>query len=113
MKQLTNCPNCGAPIHDYICSYCGTVLPTDLEAFNGRNTLLVLIDDDRNLLLQNLSISSVETERLYDSLYCDNQRYLSIESVPRITITGYPYDDKALMHHLIELRDIINTRLKF
>lgn len=113
MKQLTNCPNCGAPIHDYICEYCGTVFPTDLEAFNGRNTLLVSIDDDRNLLLQNLSISSIETERLYDRMYSNNQCYFTFEEDPRIIITGYPYDDKALMHHLKELKDIFNERLKF
>jgi hypothetical protein len=112
MKQLVNCPNCGAPIHDYICSYCGTVFPTDLEAFNGRDTLLISIDDDKNLLLQNLSISSIESEKLYDSLCCDNQRYFTVNHEPRITIVGYPYDDKALMHHLKELKDIFNKRLR-
>lgn len=85
LDSITNCPNCGAPIHDYICEYYGTVFPTDLEAFNGRNTLLISIDDDRNLLLQNLSISSIETERLYDRLYCDNECYFTFD--PRITIT--------------------------
>lgn len=113
MKQLTNCPNCGAPIHDYICDYCGTIFPTDLKAFNGRNALLISIDDDKNLFLQNLSINSIKNERYYDNLYSDNSIYYTFENSNEISIIGSIYDDKALMHHLKELKDIFNTRLKF
>lgn len=46
MKQ-TNCPNCGAPIHDEVCEYCGTrlfrtnnknieYLRTELKTFEDR-----------------------------------------------------------------------------
>ena len=24
---MTNCPNCGAPVKEYECEYCGTVFP--------------------------------------------------------------------------------------
>ena len=113
MKQLVNCPNCGAPIHDYICDYCGTIFPTDINSFNGRNALLISIDDDKNLFLQNLSINSINIERFYDEFYSDNTRYCMIESSNEISIIGSIYDDKALMHHLKELKDIFNERLKF
>lgn len=112
MKQLVNCPNCGAPIHDYICDYCGTIFPTDIDSFNGRNALLISIDDDRNLFLQNLSINSIKSERSYDSFY-NNTRYYMLERSNEISIIGSIYDNKALMHHLKELKNIFNTRLKF
>ena len=28
---MSNCPNCGAPIHGGICEYCGTVFPKYVE----------------------------------------------------------------------------------
>ena len=113
MMKQTNCPNCGAPIHDYICDYCGTIFPTDLEDFNGRNALLIAIDDDKNLFLQNLSIGSIKSEKCYSALYRDDVKYCMFEGPTEISIIGSIYDDKALMHRLKELKDIFNKRLKF
>lgn len=113
MITFTNCPNCGAPIHDYICDYCGTVFPTNLADFNGRNAILIAVDDDKNLLIQNLNIYNIDENRLYDHIYyTDNNVYGSFQFFNEITIVGSIYDDKATMHHLKELKDIFNKRLK-
>lgn len=112
MTTFTNCPNCGAPIHDYICDYCGTVFPTNLADFNGRNAMLIAVDDDKNLFLQNLSICSIEENRQYEHMFYGNSVYASFQTSNEITIVGSIYDDKAIMHHLKELKDIFNKRLK-
>lgn len=112
MITFANCPNCGAPIHDYICDYCGTVFPTNLNNFNGRNAMLIAVDDDKNLFLQNLSIHSIEENRLYEDIFYTSNMSLRFQTSNEITIIGSIYDDKAIMHHLKELKDIFNKRLK-
>ncbi len=113
MFKLTNCPNCGAPIHDYICDYCGTVFPTNLNDFNGRKAMLIAVDDDKNLFLQNLNIYSIEENRPYENIFfTNNEIRVDFRTSKEITIVGGVYDDKAIMHHLKELKDIFNKRLK-
>ena len=112
MITFTNCPNCGAPIHDYMCDYCGTVFPTNLNDFNGRNAMLIAVDDDKNLFLQNLSIHSIEENRSYEDIFYTDNTCLRFQTFNEITIIGSIYDDKATMHHLKELKDIFNKRLK-
>lgn len=112
MSTFANCPNCGAPIHDYICDYCGTVFPTNINDFNGRNAMLIAVDDDKNLFLQNLNISNIEKDSSYEHIFCTADTIRRIQTFNKITITGSIYDDKAIMHHLKELKDIFNKRLK-
>ncbi len=113
MSTFTNCPNCGAPIHDYICDYCGTVFPTNISDFNGRNAMLIAVDDDKNLFLQNLNISSIDKDNSYEHIfYTYNTISAKFQTSNKIIIKGSIYDDKAIMHHLKELKDIFNKRLK-
>ena len=112
MTDLKNCPNCGAPIQDYICDYCGTIFPTNLKTFDGRKTILIAVDEKERLLLQSINITSIEEEYSLHGFYTNNEfRQYNLAEAPCISIEGYLYDDKAIMHQIQELKKILNKRL--
>ena len=88
--------------------------PTNINDFNGRKAMLIAVDDDKNLFIQNLNIINIEEDNSYEhTFYTADTIYTRIQPFNKITITGNIYDDKAIMHHLKELKDIFNKRLKW
>jgi predicted amidophosphoribosyltransferase len=63
MNDITNCPNCGAPITGSRCEYCGTVFKFN----NDRISKLKM----ENQVLQNLIV----TNELYRRALDDMRRY--------------------------------------
>lgn len=82
MKEMYNCPNCGAPIgYSPKCEYCGTVL-------QWIPTTIIEIENPEIVTLQ--SRASVQNEILYDHglkrLYVEErmQSYLSASMAPEL-----------------------------
>ena len=87
MKDLLNCPNCGAPIQNDICPYCGSVF-LDWAAFDtNRPTFVKIKDWFGHYKLFKLGIDNVSEH--FDAyptyLYGDNSVYASIAQ-PEYTI---------------------------
>ena len=82
MKDLLNCPNCGAPIQKDYCPYCGAVF-LDWASFDVNAPTFVKVKDHRGQYrLLKIAIMSI-TERLsFDDthLYADNQIFQTIRS---------------------------------
>lgn len=101
MKDLLNCPNCGAPIQDDICPYCGSVF-LDWTTFDtGKPTFVKVWDEmqGKYILLKlatysyNITFKSAEPTFLY---YNDKPYF--IKHNPDITIEAefkcFPFFDK-------------------
>lgn len=75
MKDLLNCPNCGAPIEKDFCPYCGSVF-LDWASFDVNKPTFVKIKDRfGRIVLMKLSIASL-TEHFNcepQYLYADNR----------------------------------------
>lgn len=77
MKDLLNCPNCGAPIQKDWCPYCGAVF-LDWASFDVNQPTFVRIKDRQgNFRLVKLAIYSIHEQIDYDScqLYADSKVY--------------------------------------
>lgn len=71
--NLTNCPNCGAPINGYKCGYCGTIFSSPLDSFTGQRALLMRITDDNQLFISGIDVTCVENNPLFSTYYnCDS-----------------------------------------
>ena len=82
MKDLLNCPNCGAPIEKDYCPYCGSVF-LDWACFDvGRPTFVKIKDSMGNYRLFKLLLGGVHEKYDYEPivLYSDNNPYCSVRS---------------------------------
>ncbi len=99
MKDLLNCPNCGAPIQDDICPYCGSVF-LDWAAFDIQKPTFVKVKDYQGrILLMQLSTPSVRITIERENtgyFYADNVRIPYTSSFPDATIEA---EFKALPYH--------------
>ena len=87
MKDLLNCPNCGAPIEKDYCPYCGSVF-LDWACFDlSRPTYVKIRTPDGCYNLVKLALESIHTE--YDNgsvlFYADDVPYLRLPS-PELSI---------------------------
>ena len=88
MRDLLNCPNCGAPIEKDYCPYCGSVF-LDWACFDTHKPTFVKVRDRMTgrIKLMKLSLYSV-SERMEmepTTLWCDDQKYVNI-GPPDVTI---------------------------
>ena len=88
MRELLNCPNCGAPIEKSFCPYCGAIF-LDWACFDTTRPTFVKVRDRRTgkINLTKLSLYSV-SERIESepiTLWGNNQHYAVI-SQPDYTI---------------------------
>ena len=88
MREVLNCPNCGAPIEKSYCPYCGAVF-LDWACFDTTRPTFVKIRDQRTgkIKLMKLSLYSV-SERIESeptTLWVDDLPYCRI-SQPDYTI---------------------------
>lgn len=101
MTDLLNCPNCGAPIQDDICPYCGSVF-LDWAAFDIQKPTFVKVRSwDGHIKLMKIATCSID--HVYESaneayIYADDQRYFVQHSFPEIRFecefTAEPFFDK-------------------
>lgn len=103
MKDLLNCPNCGAPIQNDICPYCGSVF-LDWAAFDIRRPTFVKVKDYQGrILLMRLSTPSIRItigSNDTEYFYADNRPIAYISRFPDATIEAefraVPYHSKLL-----------------
>lgn len=82
MKDLLNCPNCGAPIQKDYCPYCGAVF-LDWASFDVNAPTFVKVKDQRGQYrLLKIAITSITEHLSFDDthLYADNQIFQTIRS---------------------------------
>lgn len=82
MKDLLNCPNCGAPIQKDYCPYCGSVF-LDWASFDVNSPTFVKIKDHRGQYrLLKIAITSITEHLSFDDthLYADNQIFQTVRS---------------------------------
>ena len=82
MKDVYNCPNCGAPITKDYCPYCGSVF-LDWASFDVNTPTFVKIKDRfGRYRLMKLSIMSLTEHMSFDDthLYSDNELYYTVRS---------------------------------
>lgn len=101
MTDLLNCPNCGAPIQNDICPYCGSVF-LDWAAFDIQKPTFVKVRSwDGHIKLMKIATCSIS--HVYEApdqvyLYADDQRYHAIQSFPQVRFecefTAEPFFDK-------------------
>lgn len=82
MKDLLNCPNCGAPIQKDYCPYCGAVF-LDWASFDANAPTFVKVKDHHGQYrLLKIAIMSITEHLSFDDthLYADNQIFQAIRS---------------------------------
>lgn len=75
MNGLLNCPNCGAPIKNDICPYCGSVF-LDWAAFDiSRPTFVKIRDNQGRFLLMKVKTPHARIDINHDTaeFYADNR----------------------------------------
>ena len=108
MKDLLNCPNCGAPIQDDICPYCGSVF-LDWASFDvSRPTFVKVKDHFGHIQLMKLVTGSIRINEDYgERFYADNNPYLFVRSHPDIRIEAefyvQPFFSKSLNKEVIQV----------
>lgn len=76
MKELLNCPNCGAPIEDTKCPYCGTVF-IDFASMDMDKPFYLAIKHYGKVMTCKARIEHAELTTSWDDygccLYCDDR----------------------------------------
>lgn len=88
MRDILNCPNCGAPIQNDVCPYCGSVF-LDWACFDmNKPTFVKIRNHFGHIVLMKLSPTSISERMDMDSttLYADGQVYHRVFAQPAITI---------------------------
>ncbi len=107
MRDVLNCPNCGAPIASEQCPYCGTLF-YDFSAIEIGRPCFLKIKYDNNIILvkaaaRNIDLNmSSDTTDAYDTLgnhICTFTRNYNMDMA--IEFTCVPFND-----HLLELRSV-------
>lgn len=66
MKELLNCPNCGAPIEDTKCPYCGSVF-IDFASMDMDKPFYLKIKHDGKVMTCKARINHVELSTSWDN----------------------------------------------
>ena len=85
MNGLLNCPNCGAPIQNDICPYCGSVF-LDFS----RPTFVKVRDRQGRFLLMKVKTPHVRIDINQDTaeFYADNRKYIQVTGSPNVTLNA-------------------------
>ena len=83
-----NCPNCGSPINDAICSYCGTII-YDFANLDADNVSYIRLKFNDRLFVFKARLTNVNAEISNDApvLYFVNYPVRIISNHDRIHIT--------------------------
>lgn len=108
MKDLLNCPNCGAPIEKDYCPYCGSVF-LDWACFDIARPTFVKIKDSRgNYRLVKLILTGINEMHEYEPIefYADNNPYHYARS-HRMTFEA-DFEAVPFKHYLNPNHDILS-----
>lgn len=82
MKELLNCPNCGAPIEDTKCPYCGSVF-IDFASMDMDKPFYLRIKHDGKVMTCKARIDHAELTTRWDNgevyLYADDRVFNTIK----------------------------------
>lgn len=97
MREVLNCPNCGAPIAGSKCEYCGSVF-YDWATISMDKPTFIRMNLHGKLVMFKAVMVDLETNEQYSSYYADNQRItvsvqrdLEIRPVFRVVPHDGPY----------------------
>lgn len=107
MRQVTNCPNCGAVINSEKCEYCGTVIYDFCNLEPGKKSY-IRMKINNNLIVFAAMLTSLDVNMVPgNTLYADGAPV--VESPPEGTMTLemriIPDDDLTLFKQFREERD--------
>ena len=100
--KIFNCPNCGAPISNEKCPYCGTVF-YDFTVIDTKNPCYIKIKDENHIIMMKVIPKNIDIEltREYVDIYGE-----TIESIQynnrnnldvNINFEGVIMDDDTLL----------------
>lgn len=95
MKQLLNCPNCGAPIEGEKCEYCGTVF-LDFAAIQLGAPSYVKFKMDNAYILARLVVTSLQIEPHTETVDYIDSLGRTLGSVVRGTSCGIKLEADAV-----------------
>jgi len=80
-EAVTNCPNCGAPLHGGDCEYCGTMLEIPVDLMIGKEIEIRFRHDGRQYEFRT-RVDQLNMRSSYDASYywCDGSPYMCIPS---------------------------------
>lgn len=92
MKDILNCPNCGAPIVDDKCSYCGAVFLDICDVSSGSLVYLKFVPDplEKKTMYMRARVNGLNftMRHVAERLYADmGQNVLTIARSPDIDLT--------------------------
>lgn len=91
MKR-TNCPNCGAPINEVVCPYCGTVFYDFTAIDSEKPTYICMNMDGKQFVFRALMVSAnIDLKQDEYPLFADN----------RIVSTSQHYRARASIEFMI------------
>lgn len=107
MREILNCPNCGAPITSEQCPYCGTLF-YDFSAIEIGKPCFLKIKWGNNIMLVKANARNIElnmNSNTVDACDLGGRRMFSFTTLPDMDMTMeftcVPFDD-----HLLELRSV-------
>ena len=104
MKKRYNCPNCGAPISNTECPYCGTVF-YDFTSISDTDPSYIILNVNKQAVVFRGIMRSVNIEYGHDTLYSDNAIITrSFCADISIGLSAIP-DDQGVLIKRIELKE--------
>lgn len=86
MNERLNCPNCGAPIEDWKCAYCGTVILSVGAIEIGAPTFVRIKTKHGKYWLVQIKITSISLEPSESVFYADNRVIEGVSSTNHRTV---------------------------
>lgn len=112
MRDVKNCPNCGAVVHDCVCDYCGTVFQINPHNLCGKDCVFAAMGDDGELFVMGVNVREIEHRMSPTVFYSDTTAYWESESFNEyVTVTGSIDTDGMLAHKLRKLKEAVSERL--
>lgn len=103
MKRY-NCPNCGAPISNTECPYCGTVF-YDFTSISDEDPSYIILNVNKQAVVFRGIMRSVNIEYSPNTLYSDNMIIIRDFSADiNIGLSAIP-DDRGVLLKRIELKE--------
>lgn len=86
MRERLNCPNCGAPIRDTECPYCGTLF-YDFASIDLEKAAYIRVKRGDELITAKAQCTNcrIDLDSQYVSYYADNEVY-RVECEPSMTV---------------------------
>lgn len=103
MKRY-NCPNCGAPISNTECPYCGTVF-YDFTSISDEDPSYIILNVKKQAVVFRGIMRSVNIEYMSNALYSDNMIINRDYSADINICLSAIADDRGVLLKQIELKE--------